>query len=415
MADTKLHTTDIHSVVIDAGVCTTRVGYAGDEAPRYVAPSAYGVRLSENSPTPSSYINSELTLSTRLPHTEIRSPFDHTGLIADWEGLEQNWKYIFNYLGIIPEESPLIIAEPSHNSISHRERLCQLLFDSFNVPAVYFAKTSVLAAFANGKTSGLVVDIGSCGTSVTPILDGSVVQKCIARSPLGGTMFSQLLDSFVSHRLNLKPFYRISKKITSSGQYQVSDLGLDGISPSFENFHRHLLLQEIKSCCFLVNETFIDQPSKSTNPLHTYVLPDGQLLEMGPCSVNIPELFFSNTIKDYLYQQVNPQCDLNSVAPIQDIIRHCLSSCDPDTRKSVSNNIILTGGSSMMRGFTRRFGLEVEHLGLKNTSFLEDFDRPYTSWIGGSILGSMHTFHQLWISKQEFQEHGTTIVERKCR
>jgi len=41
-------------------------------------------------------------------------------------------------------------------------------------------------------------------------------------------------------------------------------------------------------------------------------------------------------------------------------------------------------------------------------------ERKYSVWIGGSILSSLSTFHQMWISKDEYEESGPTIVHRKC-
>merc|ERR1712037_720854 len=41
-------------------------------------------------------------------------------------------------------------------------------------------------------------------------------------------------------------------------------------------------------------------------------------------------------------------------------------------------------------------------------------ERKYSVWIGGSILASLSTFQQMWISKQEYDECGPSIVHRKC-
>merc|ERR1711872_1060333 len=41
-------------------------------------------------------------------------------------------------------------------------------------------------------------------------------------------------------------------------------------------------------------------------------------------------------------------------------------------------------------------------------------ERKYSCWIGGSILASLSTFQQMWISKQEYDESGPAIVHRKC-
>ena len=41
-------------------------------------------------------------------------------------------------------------------------------------------------------------------------------------------------------------------------------------------------------------------------------------------------------------------------------------------------------------------------------------ERKYSVWIGGSILASLSTFQQMWISKLEYDESGPSIVHRKC-
>lgn len=41
-------------------------------------------------------------------------------------------------------------------------------------------------------------------------------------------------------------------------------------------------------------------------------------------------------------------------------------------------------------------------------------ERKYSVWIGGSILASLSTFQQMWVSKQEYDEAGPAIVHRKC-
>ncbi|KAJ2323170.1 NuA4 histone acetyltransferase subunit, partial [Coemansia sp. RSA 2681] len=42
-------------------------------------------------------------------------------------------------------------------------------------------------------------------------------------------------------------------------------------------------------------------------------------------------------------------------------------------------------------------------------------ERRATAWLGGSILASLGTFHQLWVSRAEYEEHGAGIVDKKCQ
>jgi len=45
------------------------------------------------------------------------------------------------------------------------------------VPAFFLAKTAVLAAFANGRGTGIVVDSGATHTSAIPVHDGYVLTQ----------------------------------------------------------------------------------------------------------------------------------------------------------------------------------------------------------------------------------------------
>lgn len=41
-------------------------------------------------------------------------------------------------------------------------------------------------------------------------------------------------------------------------------------------------------------------------------------------------------------------------------------------------------------------------------------DRRYSVWMGGSVLASLSTFKDMWISVEEYEEYGPAIVHRKC-
>jgi actin-related protein len=80
--------------------------------------------------------------------------------------------------------------------------------------------------------------------------------------------------------------------------------------------------------------------------------------------------------------------------------------------------VIPAGGTTSLTHFNKRLQMEVAakmppvfKLRLQAPSYVE---RPCAAWIGGSILSSLGTFHQLWMTRQEYLEHGTQLVERKC-
>lgn len=92
---------------------------------------------------------------------------------------------------------------------------------------------------------------------------------------------------------------------------------------------------------------------------------------------------------------------------------------DLDIRKEMFNNIFLCGGNTLFQGFTERMQKSLLHsspqsVRVKLIVHPSSSERRFSSWIGGSILSSLGTFHQLWLSKQEYEEHGAMIIERKC-
>eukprot|EP01084_Bolivina_argentea_P206633 352726_1 len=91
--------------------------------------------------------------------------------------------------------------------------------------------------------------------------------------------------------------------------------------------------------------------------------------------------------------------------------------CDVDIRKDLYENILLTGGSTMFKGMSERLRKEINLLAPDSmkVNVIAPVERKYTIWEGGSILASLSTFEEMWIRKQEYEEHGPSIVHRKCK
>jgi len=79
-------------------------------------------------------------------------------------------------------------------------------------------------------------------------------------------------------------------------------------------------------------------------------------------------------------------------------------------------NIVLSGGTTMYPGIDERMSKEITALApaTMKIKIVAPPERKYSVWIGGSILASLSTFQQMWITKQEYDESGPTIVHRKC-
>ena len=102
--------------------------------------------------------------------------------------------------------------------------------------------------------------------------------------------------------------------------------------------------------------------------------------------------------------------------PITHLVRQALNGVDIDVRSSLLSNIIVTGGSSLMPGLVERLHSELYTVipgsKIKISAPGSTTERKYSAWIGGSILSSLGTFHQLWVSKQQYEEMGTAVEKK---
>ena len=182
-------------VVADVGSFATRVGLSGMELPSGSFPSSVGVIENDTLNSTSKSNKNTLTSSTNeksyhfdvenfREHMGIENPYDNNGLITNWDVLEKIYEYSYSkYLKCKSNERPIIIAEKSNNNtqqlMKNREQLCELMFETFEVPGFYIGNDATLALYANGYTSGTVVDIGHSGSTITPILNGYADTECV--------------------------------------------------------------------------------------------------------------------------------------------------------------------------------------------------------------------------------------------
>ncbi|CAD6952728.1 unnamed protein product, partial [Tilletia laevis] len=103
-------------------------------------------------------------------------------------------------------------------------------------------------------------------------------------------------------------------------------------------------------------------------------------------------------------------------AGIHETTYNSIMKCDLDIRKDLYGNIVMSGGTTMYAGISDRMQKEIQTLtpGSMKVKIVAPPERKYSVWIGGSILASLSTFQQMWISKQEYDESGPGIVHRKC-
>jgi actin-related protein len=136
----------------------------------------------------------------------------------------------------------------------------------------------------------------------------------------------------------------------------------------------------------------------------SYELPDGEVITVGNERFRCTEVLFQPSFLGI------------EAYGIQDVTYNSIIKCDMDIRKSLYTNIVLSGGTTMFPGFPERLKKEITVLApsTMKVNVVARPERKYSVWIGGTILASQQNFQNMWISKKEYNECGTTIVHRKC-
>jgi actin beta/gamma 1 len=146
------------------------------------------------------------------------------------------------------------------------------------------------------------------------------------------------------------------------------------------------------------------QAAESSALEKSYELPDGNLIVIGSERFRCPEVLFQPSLIGKEAEGIHT-CAFNTIM-----------KCDIDIRRDLYANVVMSGGTTMFPGIAERMTKELTALapGTMKIKVVAPPERKYSVWIGGSILASLSTFQQMWISKAEYDESGPSIVHRKC-
>ncbi|XP_064418441.1 actin-6-like isoform X2 [Latimeria chalumnae] len=333
------------AVVIDNGSGLIKIGIAGDSQPRIIHSNMIGRAKAKpmmiGAGQKDFYIGEEVLPKRGI--LSIKYPVSN-GIVVSWDDMEKIWNH--------------------------------LLFETFNVPAIYVAIQAVLALYASGLTTGCVIESGDGVTHTVPIFEGYSLPHSILRLDLAGRDLTEYL----------------MRILTESGV-------------AFHSTAEMEIVKDIKEeLCYVAFDIQTEMDKTPAKIQKEFKLPDGHVIKVQNQRFRCPEILFAPS-------------NIGMEAPgIDKLCFNSIMKCDRDFRSSFFVNIILSGGSTLFPGIENRLSKELRKLVPAGSPVKVSAppDRQISVWIGGSILSSLSAFQEMWISKSEFKEVGPNIVHRKC-
>jgi len=368
-------------VVIDNGSGMVKSGFAGDEAPSAVFPAIVGrPKLGgamHGTSNKTEYIGDEAMSKKGI--LNLKYPIA-AGIVESWEDMEKIWHHTFyNELRVSPDETAgVLLTEAPRNPKANREKMVQIMFETFSVPNVYVAIQAVMSLYAAGRTTGLVVDSGDGVTHTVPVFEGFTISHGVEKMEIAGRVLTDYLQ---------KLLLEAGESFTSSAELEI--------------------VRDIKEKLCYVAQNYEDEKAaaaKGSEHDKTFTLPDKRVITV-PASVRMsaPELLFQ------------PSLNGKTCKSAPELAWASVQASDVDLRKDLCKNVILSGGTTMYEGLPDRLKEEIVKKAPQGAEIrvYASADRKYAVWRGGSTLASLSTFASSWVTKEDYEEHGAQIIQKK--
>lgn len=367
--------------VIDLGSGLTKAGFAGTPTPMSIIPTAVALptlprALPATGPAPSLPLvgASMLPLSgvVRVTHPlrrgVVEAHADATALLSHVLETE---------LRVSSGAHPVLVTENACGPRRNREWLAELFFETLQVPSLYVAVPAVLALYASGRTTGVVLDVGHGVTTAVPVAHGHVSKHAIVRMDLGGHDVGE----------------RLAAMLRAAGSSLLTS--------SSERDAVRRIKERVCGIAHSVKEEEDRWRRGEDNPTN-FELPDGNVVEVGVERFRAPEILFQ------------PALDGLECPGVAEAVHSAVQGMDAAVRKQLYSAVVLAGGTSKLRGFGSRLVDELRPLPPPATKIRVHAppDRLVSAFTGGTMLASLSTFRSMAFTASDYYEQGESIVHR---
>jgi actin beta/gamma 1 len=352
------------AIFMDNGSSLTKAGNHDHYQPRSVFATCVGVPL-PTSNLESDYYFGDAALE-RKDQLQVCYPVKR-GIITDCDQIAKLWEHTFYHeLRMPPEDRPVMLTEPICNPKYMREKMVEILCETFYPQAFYLVDTSKLNLLHKGFTTGVSVEIGGGIASVVPFYEGYSIRPAAETIPLAG----QDLTTHLQNELHKRG-------------HQVSDQEAEQIKISK---------------CYVAEKGHLE--SLNSNIVQSYTCSNGQQITLGNELFMCPEAIFQPSLLGL------------EVPGLHELVYQSIMKCDSGIREYLFTNICIGGGSSDFPGFQDRLQREIEYL-VPSDMRVKVHGGPSnrnTVWEGASRFCDDAN----WIPHREYLDSGSYIVHRMC-
>ncbi|MBN3309115.1 ARP2A protein, partial [Amia calva] len=320
---------------------------------------------------------------------EVNYPMEN-GIVRNWDDMKHLWDYTFGpeKLNIDSRNCKILLTEPPMNPTKNREKIIEVMFETYQFSGVYIAIQAVLTLYAQGLLTGVVVDSGDGVTHICPVYEGFSLPHLTRRLDIAG------------------------RDIT---RYLIKLLLLRGYAFNHSADFETVRMMKEKLCYVGYN---IEQEQKlaleTTVLVESYTLPDGRLIKVGGERFEAPEALFQPHL-----------INVEGVG-VAELLFNTIQAADIDTRAEFYKHIVLSGGSTMYPGLPSRLERELKQLYLErvlkgDVDKLSKFKiriedpprRKHMVFLGGAVLADiMKDKDNFWLTREEYQEKGMRVLEK---
>ena len=346
---------DLQTIIFDLGAYDYRIGYSGNDRPSFIFPP-----IKFNEKEDYEYLTSQKGDGFFNDIKKFEDFFDD--FISD--------KELNNSLN----QGSILFTEPIIHNKDQRMNLTKYLFEKYEIGGLFFCNNSVLSSFSYGKSSCVVFDSGHSQSNVVPVHDGMIIKNGINFFNLNGKNIEDLIiNELIKKQYNEWEGFNILQKIQ--------------------------IVSEIKDMIFTPEE---NKENKK------YILPDKKEIEINEEFVKDMNIKIKNKLIG------NEETNLKS------IILKSISSVLLDIKKELINNIFICGGNSLI--FNNYFNdlkdsmskQLISGTSVKLTTHPSKIERSLASFLGASIISSLNIYKETIVKKEEYEEHGAIVIEKKC-